>query len=287
MKDRTVLITGCSSGFGRALVPVLLGRHWTVIASLRNAEARTGLFSQELKIHPHSLHVISLDVTNEQEREKAFEFARDRFHRLDVLINNAGHGLFGALEDVSETQLRQQMEANFFGTAFMTRTFLPLLRQARGKILNISSVMGSFGMPLSSGYCSSKFALEGLSECLYYELKPFGVQVCLVEPGRHRTDFSRNMVWGEKSQDSRSLYTRLTEAFDRRRERLGKRVVPQENVVRVIVKLCETPRVPLRVPVGKDALLAQLIQTLLPQRLRTALLWGYYEWTLRKNLQKS
>lgn len=272
MSNKTILITGCSTGFGRALVSRLLERNHIVIATLRNAKARPNIFSQELEKYPGLLHVLSLDVTNEKERQETFEFVKTRLGQLDVLINNAGYGLFGALEDVSESQLRQQMEVNYFGLVFLTRQLLPLLRQARGRILNISSVAGTFGIPLASPYCSSKFAVEGLSESLYYELKPFGVQVCLVEPGRHRTNFSRNMAWGEKSSNPASPYSRQTENYLRRQEKLGERsVIPQENVVKIIAGLCEAPSIPLRVAVGKDARLVNLLKTLLPQRLRTAL----------------
>jgi NAD(P)-dependent dehydrogenase (short-subunit alcohol dehydrogenase family) len=273
METKVVLMTGCSTGFGRELVPRFLSRGWTVVATLRNLKDRKELFAQELREYPDRLHLLSLDVGNEGERNAAVEFVGTRGGRLDALINNAGYGQFGALEDISESQLRQQFEVNFFGAVFLTRALLPLLRQSKGRVINISSVAGTMGLPLSSAYCSSKFALEGLSESLYFEVRPFGVQVCLVEPGRHRTEFSRHMVWGEKSRERRSIYSRMTENYLNRKDKLSERVViPQENVIRVVLKLAEARSMPLRVPVGTDAWAARLVKTLLPERLQTALM---------------
>jgi len=270
---KTVLITGCSTGFGREWVSRFLERGWTVVATMRNLNERGSLFAGELQKYPDRLHLLSLDVTNERERKEAVEFVRTRFKRLDVLINNAGYGQFGALEDITEAQLRRQFEVNFFGTVFLTRDLLPILRESRGRIINLSSVAGTIGLPVSGAYCSSKFALEGLSESLYYELKPLGVQVCLVEPGRHRTSFSQNMEWGEKSRQPESPYRRMTESYLNRKSQLSERVVvSQENVVRLVVKLAESKQMPLRVSIGMDAWATRLIQALLPKRLQTTLL---------------
>lgn len=244
-----------------------------MIATLRNLKDRKGLFAQELRECPDRLHLLSLDVGDEGERKAAVEFVGTQRGRLDVLINNAGYGLFGALEDISEPELRRQFEVNFFGAVFLIRDLLPLLRRSKGRVINVSSVAGTLGLPLSSAYCSSKFALEGLSESLYYEARPFGVQVCLVEPGRHRTEFSRHMAWGEKSREESSPYARMTENYLSRKNKLSERVVvPQEKVIRAILELTETKYMPLRVPIGTDAWAVRLIKTLLPERLQTALM---------------
>ena len=282
---KTVLITGCSTGFGRELVPRFLERGWTVVATLRRLKDRRDLFRQELQKYPRRLSLLSLDVADEWERKAAAEFVQAELGgRLDVLINNAGYGLFGALEDLSENQLREQFETNFFGTVLLTKHLLPFLRASRGKIVNISSVMGSFGMPLSGGYASSKFALEGLSECLYYELKPLGVQVCLVKPGRHRTSFSQNIRWGENSEKSGSPYYPMTERYLERKNKLSERVVvPQENVIRAVLRLAEARSIPLRVGVGKDAVFVRWFQKLIPEELRTWILSKTYQITLQKS----
>jgi NAD(P)-dependent dehydrogenase (short-subunit alcohol dehydrogenase family) len=248
---------------------------------MRNLDDRKPLFGWELQTYPDRLHLLPLDVTREQDRKQAAEFVRMRLERLDTLINNAGYGQFGALEDITENQLRLQFEVNFFGAAFLAREMLPMLRQSRGKVINISSVAGTLGLPVSGAYCSSKFALEGLSESLYYELKPHGVQVCLVEPGRHRTSFSQNMAWGQTNRQEESPYRRMTENYLNRKNRLSKRlVVSQENVVRTVIKLAESKQMPLRVTVGADAWATRLMQALLPRRLQTTLLSMVWKKTL-------
>jgi len=283
MKKKTVLITGCSSGFGRALVPAFLDIGWKVTATLRHAKDRENLFSEEIRKYPGSLEILSLDVAREEDRKEMGRAFERRGEGLDVLVNNAGYGLFGALEDLTEAQLRAQMEVNFFGLVFLTQTLLPALRKTRGRVINISSVMGTFGFPLSLGYVSSKFALEGFSECLYYELKPHGVQVCLVEPGRHRTSFTPNMVWGEKSFEANSPYAPQTTLYNRARKDLtAQSVIPMEKVVRKVIQLTQAKSMPLRVPVGTDAWFVKIFQASLPEWMRTALLSMFYRRLLAK-----
>src|SRR5688572_23972764 len=167
MSKKVVLITGSSSGFGRLLVKAFLARDWTVVGTLRNAQRSEEIFHEELKAYAGRFFAPPLDVTREEERAAACDFIERRFEgRLDCLVNNAGFGLFGPLEESSEAQIREQMEVNFFGTVLLTRSLLPSLRKSGGRIINISSAMGYMGMPLSSMYSASKFALEGFSESL-------------------------------------------------------------------------------------------------------------------------
>src|SRR5262245_25417622 len=214
MSRKTVLITGCSSGFGQLLVPEFLRDGWQVIATMRGAEKRQALFSKELQQYGDQLAILLLDVTNAEERRAVRDFIKERFGgRLDCLVNNAGYGLFGAVEDLSEAQIRQQMEVNFFGLVLLTQILLPQLRQSRGRVINISSVLGFMAMPMSVMYCASKFAVEGFSEGLAYELEPHGVQVALVEPGAFRTNFAEKLTWGDKSSDTNSPYQKQTAAY--------------------------------------------------------------------------
>src|SRR5262249_35046019 len=139
MQMRTALVTGCSSGFGHELVQELLRRNWRVIATLRKAEARAELFRKEQETAGDRLVVLSLDVTDPLQRRSVLgQVTALTGGKLDCLINNAGYGLFGALEDLSEEQIRAQLETNVFGLLFMTRGFLPLLRAAQGKIIQLS-----------------------------------------------------------------------------------------------------------------------------------------------------
>jgi NAD(P)-dependent dehydrogenase (short-subunit alcohol dehydrogenase family) len=198
---RRALVTGSSTGIGRLAVSELLRRGWSVLATMRRADERRDLFAEELAANPGTLEVMSLDVADAGERAAVAAHVMET-GVLDCLINNAGYGLFGALEDLSEEQLRRQFEVNFFGAALLTRDLLPALRRCGGSVLLVSSVLGRTGFPLTSGYCASKYALEGLGEALYYELQPLGVRVGIVEPGGRRTRFGDNVEWAAGSTAS-------------------------------------------------------------------------------------
>jgi len=279
MSDKTVLITGCSSGFGRLLVPEFLGAGWQVIATMRGAESRREQFTEEGEKYRDRLSLLSLDVANEEERTAARAFIEERFGgRLDCLVNNAGYGLFGAIEDLSEAQIREQMEVNFFGLVLLTRTLLPQIRKARGRIINLSSVLGYLAMPMSVMYCASKFAVEGFSEGLYHELKPHGVQVAIVEPGGFRTHFTEKLAWGEKSFDKDSPYAKQTASYRRYREQraTGEGVAPTP-VIDAVMRLAKAKKMPMRVRCGKDAKAAYAVKRALPEALQTTVFSSVYE----------
>jgi len=274
---KTVLITGCSSGFGKDLVTQYLESGWKVIATLRKSGQRTQLFSADLKKYPTLLELFELDVTQESNRLKLAEHLRT-YHasRLDCLVNNAGYGVFGAFEEVSETQLRHQFEVNFFGLSLITQQLLPYLREAQGRIINISSVLGYLPMPMASVYVASKFAVEGLTEALHFELKSVGVQVALVEPGRFKTDFKQNMNWGEKIQGS--LYQVQTENYRGTRENTStNQGGDPANVIRRIVKLSNMKKMPLHNPCGPDAKSARLFLKWTPDWLSSRTLSFAYD----------
>lgn len=282
---KSILITGASTGFGRELATVMLERGWLVYAALRNVDKRKDLFATDQKRFADQLKLVDLDVTNGKQRCKAFALLSEHGKGLDCLINNAGYGLFGALEEISEEQFRAQMEVNFFGAAFLSRDLLPLLRQNRGRIINVSSVLGLCGFPLTSAYCASKFALEGLSEALHYELRPHGVQVCVVSPGAFRTKFSANVVWGRDSSRPGSAYARQTENYRQLKQKLssGNGNTPK-TVVKVLTRLIESKNMPLRVRVGKDAHMTHLVRDFLPQRLATGLMGRVFDRIMMKEL---
>ena len=279
MSDKTVLITGCSSGFGRLLVPEFLRAGWRVIATMRNLEERQEMFREELVAHGDRLSLFALDVASAADREAAADLIERRFNgRLDCLVNNAGYGLSGAVEDLSEEQIRGQMEANFFGLVLLTRRLLPPLRAARGRIINLSSVLGYSAMPLAVMYCASKYAVEGFSEGLYHELKPHGVQVALVEPGAFRTGFGDKIVWGETSFDERSPYRGQTESYARFRARraAGEGTSPAA-VVKAIMRMATMKKMPMRVRCGKDAKGIYAAKRLLPESLQTFAFTAVYK----------
>ena len=275
---RVVLITGCSSGFGRGMVSQFLKQGWIAIATLRKASERRSIFSDEMRAYPDRLFVTPLDLTDADERRNIVEFVQNRFNRLDCLVNNAGYGLFGALEDLTEQQIRRQMEVNFFGAAFLTRDLLPLLRKSRGRVIMMSTLFGFSSFPLSSVYCASKFAIEGLAESLYHELKPHGVQVTLVEPAGYRTSFGDNVVWGETSFEPTSAFVQQSENYRRFKQTLtsgkGHASAP---VVQAVVRLASAKQMPLRCRIGAGSHMLYLLRKFFPQRLSTALLSAHYD----------
>jgi len=195
-------------------------------------------------------------------------FVRERHGHLDCLVNNAGHAIFGALEDLAPAQLREQIDVNYLGPALLTRQLLPLLRQARGRIICVSSMFGETGFALSASYCASKFALEGLAESLHLELAPHGVQVALVAPGRHRTGFAQNATWGETTFAQSSPYLGQSLGYAALKATLAARAAPgPEALARVVVRLAGRRHMPFRVRVGADARTVHLLRRMLPERL--------------------
>jgi NAD(P)-dependent dehydrogenase (short-subunit alcohol dehydrogenase family) len=271
---KRVLITGTSSGFGRDLCTAFLESGWSVYATLRGAQARRELFAADEARYGKALTVLSLDVTDAGQREKAAR-AVEVDGGLDCLVNNAGFGLIGPFEELSEEQWRGQMEVNFFGAVFLTRRLLPSLRESKGKVINVSSVLGLTAFPLNAAYCASKFAVEGMSEALYYELKPHGVQVALVEPGAVRTKMAQNLV--HPTVPDASVYRGQMDAYERMLAKMLKRPgTPTTAVVNAVVRLAESRRMPLRTIVGKDAHAMGALQKLLPRNWSSSLMAGVY-----------
>ena len=181
---QTVLITGTSSGLGRATAELFQAKGWNVVATMRRPEAETELTRLDNTV------VTRLDVEDPESITAAVRAGLDRFGRLDALVNNAGYGAYGPLEATPMAKIRRQFEVNVFGLLATTQAVLPHFRRQRaGVIVNISSIGGRIAFPLGSLYHGAKFAVEGLSESLAYELGPLGVRVKLVEPGGIRTDF--------------------------------------------------------------------------------------------------
>ena len=183
----TWFITGTSSGFGRAFAEHAIARGHNVIATARRPDALADLVAQA----PDRVLALELDVVAEGAAERAVAAAIGRFGRLDVVINNAGYGVVGALEETPDAELRALMDTNFFGAMAVMRAALPVLREQRGgAIVNISSLGGQLSFAGFSAYSASKFALEGASEALAQEVAPFGVKVLVVEPGQFRTQLA-------------------------------------------------------------------------------------------------
>lgn len=184
--DKVWMITGCSGGLGRAIAQEVLQRGGKLVATARQLSSIADLE----RVAPDRVLPLALDVTKPQDIATAMTAVEARFGQIDVLVNNAGYGFISGLEEAAEAEYRDQFEVNFFGTVAMTKAVLPMMRRRQsGFIVNISSIVGAFGVSGVSFYSASKFALEGLSESLVEELKPFGIGVLIVEPGPFRTEF--------------------------------------------------------------------------------------------------
>ncbi len=275
-----ILVTGANSGFGKEIALQLASEGHTVIASMRDSVKRANIFKGISNID-----VQELDVTKSSDRDEVIQYINSKYQKLDVLVNNAGFGFYGALEDASEEEVRKQFEVNFFGASNLIQISLPLLRESRGKIINITSMMGYTSMPLSSVYSASKFALEGLSIGLSYELKPFGVQVCNIQPGRHRTGFVQNINWAKKSLLDDSVYNNQNKNLTSMMEKLSKgKPIPATNVSKQVCRVISIKNMPLQVQVGHDSRFVYLLKKALPTKLFKFITSRLYGKVLQKEL---
>lgn len=265
---KRVLITGCSSGIGRILVRSFLENGWFVIATMRRAAQRQDLFTQELNDYRETLVIKNLDLISQEDRASMAAYVKA--DGLDCLINNAGFALFGALEDCSEAQIRNQMEVNLTAPILLTRALLPALRLKKGRVINVSSVMAFMGFPLSSVYCASKSGLSMWSEAMRHELADLGVSVHVVEPGGFRTNFGTNIDWG---MGDVSDYRTWTQGYHRLHDQLseGEGKVPTP-VINRILSIAQGKNQALRYRAGLDSVMMGIMNWLIPQRIRLVLM---------------
>lgn len=263
---RVWFITGASTGFGRALTEAVLAAGDRVVATARNPDAL-----RDLRLGTtERARTLELDVTDRARAREAVAKAVEAFGRIDVVVNNAGFGLLGALEELSEEQLRGQFETNVFGVLNVTRAALPQLRRQRsGHIVQLSSVGGVRANPGHSIYAATKFALEGMSEGLAKEVAHLGISVTIVEPGPFRTDFAgRSMTSADPIDDYAEIMVPMLEHF---REMDGTQAGDPKLAAAAIIKAVEDPDPPLRLALGGHALTT--IRSQLEGRLRELETW--------------
>ncbi|MGL5878053.1 MAG: oxidoreductase [Xenococcaceae cyanobacterium] len=243
------LITGCSTGFGRSLAEAVLQSGNRVIATARHTEKLQDLIYR----YPQQVCTLSLDVTKKDNIRSAISQAKDVYGRIDVLVNNAGYGSMGAIEEQSDEAIKRQFDTNLFGAINMMREVLPLMRsQRRGHILNISSVGGVVSMAGAGIYCSTKFALEAVSEALAQEVAPLGIKVTIVEPGAFRTDFGgRSLSTPEQTMpdyaETSGKMIQWVQDID------GKQPGDPAKAAQAMIKVVASENPPLRLALGEDA----------------------------------
>jgi NAD(P)-dependent dehydrogenase (short-subunit alcohol dehydrogenase family) len=250
MADKKVwLITGTSSGVGRELVAEALEQGYRVVASARTPEDVRALVAP----HPDRAIAVRLDVTDEPSIDRAVRDALERFGRIDVVVNNAGYGLIGAVEEPSDAQIRRQFDTNVFGVVNVLRQTLPVLReQGTGHVINVSSCLGLLAVASYGYYSATKFALQGLSEALAQELAPLGISVTIAEPGAIRTDFvSRGIVRPEHPRPEAYPSTRAITEYLTKTD--GTQNSDPRTIARSLIEIAETDRPPFHVPLGEDA----------------------------------
>lgn len=260
------LVTGASTGIGASCAGFLATKGFRVYGGARGAVTAPG-------VEP-----LSLDVTADASVTQAVELVLSREGRLDILVNNAGFGIAGAIEDTSIEEAREQFEVNFFGVLRMCRAVLPTMRgQKSGTIVNIGSIGGLIAIPFQGFYSATKFALEGFSESLRLEVRPFGIQVVLIEPGDHRTAFTENRRATRESHAESAYHDRFKRAVARmaQDEQGGPSA---DGVAKLLHKILENPHPRLRYTVGPPAQRAAVwIKRLMPYALMERIMHDYYE----------
>lgn len=235
---KNIFITGASSGIGKSIAEYLTSKGHTVIGTSRKKNLPSSTFQ-----------LISLDVSDQNSVDLAFKYATEKLSTIDVLINCAGYGIFGALEDTSIEEAKAQFETNYFGTVRVTNCFLPHFREnKKGLIINIGSMAGLIGMPFQGHYSASKFALEGYVEALRMELRPFNVSACNIDPGDFRTDFTSNRKQSKLiSHEYKDQFNRLLKTYAKDEDNGADPI----SIATLVSRLIKKDSVSIRYVVGK------------------------------------
>lgn len=261
-----VLVTGASSGIGLATAIRCAAAGHRVVAALRDIQRR-GALDAAAKQHGVSVELEQLDVTARDVADRMKELTL-KYGPFFALVNNAGIAVGAAFEEQSEVQVREQFETNVFGLMALTRAVLPAMRAAgRGRIINISSISGLVAMPGLSVYAATKHAVEGFSESLRWELEPFGVHVCLVEPGTFKTSiFYENARRGAR-MDPGGPYAAMSTAVERIAMEEAAKAPPPDAVAEAVLRLIDAASPPFRTLVGRDARALLALRRVVPDRI--------------------
>ena len=252
--ESVALVTGCSSGIGLETAISLAREGHFTYATMRNMKKSEDL---DKIVHDEDLpiKILELDVDDEESVDNTIAKIMEEKGRIDTLVNNAGWGMWGTVEDVSIEEFKQQFETNFFSIIRMIQKVAPIMRkQKSGNIVNVSSVAGRIGFPVSPAYISSKFALEGLSECLRFELGPFGINVIIIEPGVIKTNFLDSIKMAKKS-DSDSVYNEITSKVVSGVKMMAEMGTEPKEVANTIIKSINAENPLPRYIVGNDAMM--------------------------------
>ena len=256
MSQKIAVVTGSSSGVGLETSLALARNGFHTYATMRNIEGGGAKQIAEVAKNENlPLEIIQLDVNSDKSVTDAINRIAKEKDRLDIVVNNAGYDLMGALEETSIDEIKAQFETNLFGAVRVMQRVIPIMREQKsGKIVNITSLGGRISFPLNSAYHATKFALEGLSESIQYELEHFGIRIIIVEPGGVGSNFLKNLKWALKASDPsnspyRSIQTSMLEFF----KQWAQNLTHPSEVAKVILKAVTSDNPDFRYVVGNDA----------------------------------
>lgn len=279
MTEKIAIITGSSSGFGLLTSLEFAKKGYLVIATMRNVEKQTKLLEEAALLHiERNIKVHQLDVTSKKSIENFTSFISN-LGRVDILINNAGYASGGFVEEIPIEEYRKQFETNVFGAITVTQAVLPVMRkQKHGKIINVSSISGKMGFPGLSPYVASKYALEGWSESLRLEVKPFGIDVSLIEPGSYNTNiWEIGQKLAESTSESESPYKEYMKKIEQHIHNGSESFGDPQDVAEKIVSIAQSQHPTLRYPVGKGVKLMIILKSILP--------WKWWEFLVLKRFK--
>ena len=253
-QEKIAVVNGSSSGIGFETSVLLAKNGFRTFATVRNPDKAKAIrnISEKGEL---PIRVVELDVNSDKSVNDAIDRIKDESKRIDVLVNNAGYSLIGALEDLSMDEIKAQFETNLFGAIRVMKAVLPIMRkQQGGTVVNVSSMAGRVGFPLFPAYNGTKYALEGVSESLRLETDSLGIKIILIEPGTIKSNFASNAIVGQKAAEPSSPYASLVETFQKATAHFIDQGTPPEEVAKVILKSVTIDNPDLTYLVGNDAI---------------------------------
>jgi NAD(P)-dependent dehydrogenase (short-subunit alcohol dehydrogenase family) len=252
IKEKVAVVTGSSSGIGLETALTLARNGFLTYATMRNLAKSDNIKAVADKDHL-PIRIVQLDVNDDTSVNNAVQSIIKETGRIEILVNNAGYALSGAFEDLSLEEIKNQYDTNFYGIIRTSQAALPIMRKQRsGRIINISSGLGLFGFPGMSAYSSTKFAMEGLSESMAYELDQFGIKVILIEPGVIRTNIGNSIVIAKKAHDSSSPYSQMMQKMGNNFKKFTENASSADVVANIVLKAATSENPHLRYLAGKD-----------------------------------